>query len=68
MRDSFEVQKNVNRNVKDGVKDIVLWIEHVEIDHQEIIGKETAYQHCSRQLKKTDKRGIRCSIELRLQS
>ena len=41
----MEVQKNVNKIAKDGVKDIVLWIEHMEEDHQEIIGKETAYQH-----------------------
>ena len=44
MSHSLTVQKNVNMTVKDGVKDIVLWIERVELDHEEIIGKETAYQ------------------------
>ena len=44
MRDPFEIQKNVNKTVKDGVKDIVLWIEQVEKDHPEIIEKKTAYQ------------------------
>ena len=42
MSNSFGIQKNVNKSVKDGVKDIVLWIEHVEEDHLEIIGKEIA--------------------------
>ena len=43
MRASFETQKNVNRTVKHGVKYIVPYIEHVEENHEEIIGKETAY-------------------------
>ena len=38
MRESFERQKSVCKTVKDGVEDIVLWIEHVEEDHQEING------------------------------
>ena len=37
MSNSFTIQKNVNKTVKDGVKDIVLWIERVELDHEEII-------------------------------
>ena len=43
MRNCLKVQKIDNKTVKDGVKDIVLWIEHVEEDHQDIIRKETAY-------------------------
>ena len=44
MTASFEIRKNVERTVKDGVKDIVQCIAHIEEDHLEIIGKETAYQ------------------------
>ena len=66
MRDSFEVQNNVNRTVKDSVKDIVLWIERVELDHEEIISirinkeKKQPTSKCSKQLKKTERRDIRC--------
>ena len=41
---STSSNKNVNKTVMEGVKDIVLWIEHVEEDQQVIIVKETAYQ------------------------
>ena len=44
MKAYLEIQKNFNKTVEDGIKDIVLSIEHVEENHQEIIGKETAYQ------------------------
>ena len=44
MSESLERQKNVNKTVKDGVKDIVIWIEREEEDHQEIVGKETVYK------------------------
>ena len=42
MNESFHRQKNVNRTVKDGVNELLIWIDQMEDDHQEI-GKETAY-------------------------
>ena len=44
MTASIEKYKNFNKTVKDGVKYIVLWTEHIEEDHQEILGNETSYQ------------------------
>ena len=33
MKESFEIQKNVNRTNKDGVKDLIIWIDQMEYDH-----------------------------------
>ena len=43
MKASFEKQ-NISMIVKDGVKLIKNWIEHINDGHEEIIVKETAYQ------------------------